>query len=473
MKLPIALAFAALLLSAATAPADETVINEPIAVPLQRVTVGKGTSSYEKLGIWASLNGGTPQLFEFDTGGDGFYAVYAAGIAPWWGSGTIVSGQAFTQEYSSGNFYTGLIATGAVSIFANQAATQALIKTAPRVAVGQTLKIINTKSHVTLWSPRANRDTAPPVDTVFYGDFGLNLENKGLLQTEQRPTNVFAQLRYGPGVNAGFVVHAGPHRSHTAAYVQVGITPGEMADFPIQIRMKQIPKSPIPPLFPNSRLQSYGLQLFTSDLLVRSGSTSFIVKPRMTLDTGNQTPVLFTARQSDPFAALVVKYKRESILSPGASLAVSLHDGPSIFALTSGLVEGVDKVEVGAAHDGKLSFNVGIPFFERYVVAYNLTTGIIGLRPQPQSPLDVRIFGRADRRAGTRRVRLEGAASGAGLRAVRLVVNGRTRPIVHGVARWHAMVRLQPGPNLVKAYALGPGAKASRPAVIRIHLRQS
>ena len=62
----------------------QSVISNTILVPLYYLTIPSGES---KLGIYASLGGGTPKIFEFDTGGWGFYAAYATNNnSPWWGT---------------------------------------------------------------------------------------------------------------------------------------------------------------------------------------------------------------------------------------------------------------------------------------------------------------------------------------------------------------------------------------------------
>jgi hypothetical protein len=77
----------------------ESVITETINVPLHYRTIGSGG---QKLGIYASIGGGTPQIFEFDTGGAGLYAAYATNDqSTWWGSGFSTTGNFVTNTYDS------------------------------------------------------------------------------------------------------------------------------------------------------------------------------------------------------------------------------------------------------------------------------------------------------------------------------------------------------------------------------------
>jgi hypothetical protein len=232
-----------------------------------------------------------------------------------------------------------------------------------------------------------------------------------------------------------------------------------MASFPIQIPMESSTAAP----FPHSGLPSYGLQLFKGTLQFQLGAESLNKDMEITIDTGNQTPVIFTT-STDPTAEKFGTTTRDGsrILTPGSSLEVALKSGPTIFGLTAGLVTGVNKVEFGSKNK-KESFNIGLPFFNQYIVAFDLTTGVIGLRPQPQDPLEASISGPAVRHATQARFTLTGKASGEGLRGVLVQVNGRKLRAT-GSAKWRAMITLQPGRNIVKAIALGHGA-ASRAAL--------
>lgn len=77
-----------------------SVISETVLVPLHYRELN---SSTDKLGIYASIGGGTPQIFEFDTGGAGLYAAYATNSnSPWWGTDFSATGLFVTNSYDSG-----------------------------------------------------------------------------------------------------------------------------------------------------------------------------------------------------------------------------------------------------------------------------------------------------------------------------------------------------------------------------------
>ena len=183
-----------------------------------------------------------------------------------------------------------------------------------------------------------------------------------------------------------------------------------------------------------------------------------------TVDTGNQTPVIFTTptdTSSEKFGT--TRPDGSQILTPGSSLEVALKSGPTIFGLTAGLVTGVNKVEFGSKTK-KESFNIGLPFFNQYIVAFDLTTGTIGLSPQPPDPLQAMLSGPTVRHATQARFTLTGRASGEGLRGVLVQVNGRKLRAT-GSAKWRATITLQPGRNIVKAIALGADGAVGQAAL--------
>ena len=181
-------------------------VTTPIQVPLHWQQINGDANGQRKLGIYVTLGGGTtPQLFEFDTGGNGFYAAYATGTAsPWWGLAWTTTGGTFSQSFDSGLSYTGTAATTTVQLFGSKMASTPLL-TAANAVVGQTTSIVDTKHPPVqhLWPPASGTSAPPPIEQAFYGDFGM-APKRGQAGID----NLAAQLLYGPGVTAGFRVHA-------------------------------------------------------------------------------------------------------------------------------------------------------------------------------------------------------------------------------------------------------------------------
>ena len=205
------LALPALPLSAVVA----SIITETVHVPLHYRTIGSGG---QKLGIYLSIGGGSkPQIFEFDTGGAGLYAAYATNTnSPWWGTSFGTTTNFVTNTYDSGIQYQGPIVTAAVSLFADHHSTTPLVTTPGDLLVGQMTNIANTNTGDVLWTPEGEGPSGqPPVDNVFYGDFGmsLNYASKGIV-------NLIAQLSFSNGIIPGFRV-----RAHgDSPFLQIGLT---------------------------------------------------------------------------------------------------------------------------------------------------------------------------------------------------------------------------------------------------------
>lgn len=199
-------------------------VTAPVQVPLHWRSIDGNTSGPRKLGIYVTLGGGsTPKLFEFDTGGDGFYATYATGTAsPWWGNAWTTTGETFQQSFDSGLVYTGTAATTTVQLFGSATATRPLL-TAANAIVGQTTEIIDKKlppADEKVWPQPSGATDRPPVEQAFYGDFGM-APKRGKAGIDQ----LAAQLLYGPGVTAGFRVHA----SGENPWVQFGLSAADTA----------------------------------------------------------------------------------------------------------------------------------------------------------------------------------------------------------------------------------------------------
>ena len=130
---------------------------EPVRVPLHWRHIDGSAANPRKLGIYAAIADGlTPEIFEFDTGGAGFYATYTP-TSPWWGSSWSCTSSpcpSFAQNYDSGLSYTGSVVSSTVRLFDNAAAPSPRL-TAPGVTLGQTTTI--TENSTTLWPTQIGR----------------------------------------------------------------------------------------------------------------------------------------------------------------------------------------------------------------------------------------------------------------------------------------------------------------------------
>lgn len=375
----------------------ETGISSPVTIPLEKLTVPDGEGSYTKLGIWAALNGSTnPALFELDTGGTGFFAASGSNTT-WWGPGAMTQSGTFTQSYASGLQYTGTIAHTSVSIFKSGTAAAPCVVTRDTVKVGQTMSIVNENGGTVYWTSSSTMGGTPPVDGNFYGDFGLSLQDnpgKGIV-------NVLAQLTYSNSVQAGFAISMGEQGGASGPTLQIGVTAAQMADYPIQFAINNAMSG----TFPGTDIHFYPLQLTTGTTTLQYEGQTYTAEMGISLDTGNQTPVLFDGSIPEIFL-------QDGRLADGVQVDVQItaDDGPlTLLSYLAGSIEGVNRVVVSTPQDPlNISFNLGMPLFEQYDVVFNMETGIVGLRPvpEPSAAVLLGIFGAAmalGRRGSARR----------------------------------------------------------------------
>lgn len=343
----------------------QTVTNT-IKVPLWTQNYG----SYEKLGIWATLGGGTePQLFEFDTGGDGFYAAYDKddkSKSPWWGTNWSHAGPGTTNTYDSGNVYVADPAATTVAIYGSSSADSKLLETGTVVA-GQTHHIFQD------YTNRVWPGQEAPVDGAFYGDFGLSLKS-----SSSGIENVLAQMTYTNGVKGGFIVHVGAFASPTAdPFLQIGLTHEDIESFPYRFKM-----TPGSELFPGSNYPTYSLQVIDTQMTLSGAPGTNTVTLGLTLDTGNPTPGLHNQSDEVPAGYITNGQLLSNLLM---TLLSDDKEGVPVnfYSLFTGTNYGVNYVYVQDSTN-KSYLNVGMPLFYQYDVMFDFESGVLGLRPVPE-----------------------------------------------------------------------------------------
>ncbi|MGV0990699.1 MAG: hypothetical protein ACOYB7_00450 [Mycobacterium sp.] len=284
-------------------PTSVGVITHTLEVPLYFADIN--ADGVQKIGIYVSLGGNaTPQFFEFDTGGGGFFSTYASAeptFSPWWGSAVQTSGTAVHNEYDSGLTYSGFAATTTVSLFAAPGSPMPLLTTA-RLQVGQIDSIQKLKPNgdveKTLWGPDGS--TTPPVDGAFWGDFGVapSYSTSGI-------EDLIAQLTFGCGVLPGYRIHVDPKTK--TAWMQVGLSATDVQDpTALYFSMLSDTAAPSGATFTNSGAQYYGTpggeQLFTSTINIFSGATPVVTDAGVgiTPDTGASTTLHNTDKSPTP-----------------------------------------------------------------------------------------------------------------------------------------------------------------------------
>ena len=341
--------------------AAQTTLTNTVRIPLSVHAYTKDNSVYYKYGIAIGLGGGSPQVFEFDTGGSGFFAAYATNAA-WWGSEVSGPQGAVANSYGSGLEYAGVQVQTRLAFFAPGSVSDPLLVTGTNVYVAQSTNI--TRNGTPEWP---NEGGAPPVEENFYGDFGLSLAAK-----EGSVFNVFSQLAYTNGVKGAFIVSLGPYGSTNAASVQVGATQQDLDTFTLfAMRGKDT----------NGPFTSYSAELLEALVTMEDG-TVFSTNLPVNLDTGTPTP---TFHDDEHDGYIPAEFLDGGQIRPGVELRLAATNAPSspFYFLTAGDAYGVDLLDVKFHHGPNGYLNLGAPVFQQYDVLFDFENGYVGLRPGP------------------------------------------------------------------------------------------
>ena len=386
-------------------------VTSPIQVPLHWQYINGDPSGPRKLGIYATLgSGSTPQLFEFDTGGDGFYATYASGTtgpswatSPWWGNDWTATSGTFRQEYDSGHVYTGTAVTTTVQLFASSTSSVPLFGAANAI-VGQTTSVVDTKKNPTetLW-PLPSGTSPPPIDQVFYGDFGMALK-----MGQAGIDSLSGQLLYGPGVTAGFRVHA----SDENPWVQFGLTAADSALVATSFTLNS--GSGTSP----AGVPYYQNIVVTGSLSVTDGTRVFNQSTGFIFDTGasttihSGTDVAFPLDLTKDGAGTRVKDGATMIVSGSSLLAPGVW--PTFMNLTTSPTDVVGVQAVQQPDHVLYYLNTGITPFKSYDIVYDLSGQTLSMVPVPEPSTAVLLAGGAALVLSWRRVRRVPSASSSG-----------------------------------------------------------
>ncbi len=360
--------------------AGAQIVSNTIYVPLHYREIGSGAY---KLGIFASIGGGTPQIFEFDTGGSGFYAAYASHDttrSTWWGTNVGTTGQKVTNTYDSGIRYEGEIVTSSVALFSNQHSTIPLITTANGLRVGQMTSITNTNGGSALWTTNGVGPSGkPPIDDAFYGDFGMSLTfaSNGIV-------NLVAQLSFTNGIVPGFRV-----RGHSnGPFLQIGLTAADTnSSSAFYFGMNTNTNAPPGATFTNSGSGFYSEQVFNANMTISNSTTNFTANLGITTDTGASSTIHNANIGNVPGELLITNDKGKVHLVEGANFELS---GLTLGGTNADFYQFVttpNQVMIQNNMPGNSNIfylNTGIALFQQYDVIYNLQDGQIGFEPIPE-----------------------------------------------------------------------------------------
>ncbi len=389
-------------------------------VPLKIVNIGSTKYPSYKIGINVGLGGGSPRLYEFDTGGSAFWAAYNPELKPgiqWWGDTTQVSEGGMSIQYTSGNEYTANLVATKVALYPPSARkkTHPLCSTPDRVNVAQITNFTNTKNKdkSRQWVTRIKNNKGP-LYRSFWGDFGAALHPSMSANGLNGAYTVLNQFQTGANHN-GFIVHIGnlskPNKQRP--YVQIGLNHEDLNSFPYQFKMNSLcPAADLPSAncpswssFSNSAVNTFMEAQLNGDvtlnskggipnsellpemgIIIDSGATfanifqnpncinnctvpgSFIQSPRPVPDV---TPTIYRGLLIEGHSA-VITGKTLNNNEFKTTLTQSSHPLNSSIGANYSL----KKHPTG----GQGTMNTGILLYSSWDVMFDITSGIVGFR---------------------------------------------------------------------------------------------
>jgi hypothetical protein len=362
-----------------------SVITSPVQIPLYIYQLpNKGGF---KIGIKASFDNKTFLMYEFDTGGSGFWA---AGNDNWWSNYTVPSGSSpQTINYSSGIQYIGEPVVTEV-YFENGLSISTTVSRITNATKGNDSTFNNGWANALTETSPEN----PPLWGHFFGDFGMSLApfiDKttgtewffGILPQLLPPPPTGNST---PAMLNGFIINLkGP-----SPYIQIGLTLSDIDKFTHY--PMQTPSAETQP-FPFSNIPTYCEQLLNGYLDLSPPTASFSNNEiGIVFDTGAPTAEIHTdiynAASStisigalDPYLANNIVYADESIEDGNTQSSVlsakefTLTSGSNILLqFPAGSISGTNAVNattLNLSSSGSGYVNTGlIPFFNGPVLYY-------------------------------------------------------------------------------------------------------
>ena len=355
----------------------QAVVDAPITIPLYYTAIDGGA---HKWGIYASLAGGaTPQLFEFDTGGGGFYAVYSSTpppASPWWGMDYTVVNTNASIVYDSGYSYSGNTVTAPVTLYSGSSGGSA-VATFSGMMVGQIGSIIDTKKGNAVKWPSGS----PPIDGAFYGDFGMDLtaNSNGIV-------NLVEQMTFANGVIPGFIVNTPLNGSN--GYLQIGLSSSQTNQGGFNyFTMNPLSLGTNAAGTPYYSQSSVNLNLGISNPATGSNYSTNI---GIITDTGATPNIHNTQNASNPpFPSEWINGDKS--LKDGLILTLSgtntTGSNVTVYSITTASANdyanftGNVIVQDTATTHTNFAINAGLYFFDHQQVTYDLSNGLIGMGP--------------------------------------------------------------------------------------------
>lgn len=327
-----------------------------------------------KYGIDVAIGDNPSQIYEFDTGGTGFFAGYNS---PFW-QGVPLSDEPTQAVYTSGNFYNAVISTTPITIgrgsqtVSTQPIAIASILSGGNANTGQIFDFTNPE--------------APPVDGRFFGDFGASFAVRALDGPVALLTSPLFQL---PGnLSSGFLAQLGP--IGVTPQLTVGVTDALRAQFPYAIPVGVLVGGSYPvsgyPL-----LQDFG---FAGQYSVRGPDGTFVLGSEdfpqclqqclpSLIDSGAPSTSVRLPGLTPPYP-----YEQDGGLRTGTVFTATFPTAAGRPPLTwefvagdNGSVNEVNYGTAGGAANSSQNVNTGLNLYNQFDVMFDVASQVIWLRP--------------------------------------------------------------------------------------------
>jgi parallel beta-helix repeat protein len=328
-----------------------------------------------KYGIDVAIGNNASQLYEFDTGGNSFFA----GYNPTFWKNVGLSTDAVTVSYTSGNTFNSVLADAIVTI--GQGAQK--VSTAQPIQIGAILTGSNTKKENESFV--FDNPDAPPVDGNFFGDFGASFD---VLQVQNDSELLASPLLQLPGnLSSGFLVQLGP--IGTNPQLTVGITDALRAQFPYAVPVAEAPGDATYPVSGYPVLQLFGIapQYFAQqgdDPRVAIGTESSCTGAQClptVIDSGAPSTGIRLGDSQGPYEL------PDGQLTPGVKLIAEFPTtqgrDPLTWTMVAGNTQSVDFVKYENASVALTTQNVntGLNIYNVFDVIFDADKQVIWLRP--------------------------------------------------------------------------------------------
>ena len=322
-----------------------------------------------KYGIDVAIGDNPSQLYEFDTGGIGFFA----GYNPSFWSNVPLTSTAVSETYSSGIFYDGVIANARITLGQGSSA----VSTGQPIQIAAILNGGNPGKNPPATFDFTNPD-APPIEDHFFGDFGASLATLPVPGLDTPLANPLFQL---PGnLSSGFLVRLGP--VGIDPQLTVGVTDALRAQFPYAVPVTVQPDGGTYPVSGYDVLSWFG---FAPAYTATQGDDTQQIGLTPTLpsliDSGApSTGVRLKNQGGDPFNV-------GNQLQRGTTFTAVFPTTEGRDALewtfTAGDNGSVDLVnyEQGEATNSIQNVNTGLNLYNAFDVMFDIARQVIWLRP--------------------------------------------------------------------------------------------